>query len=747
MNKLSLNEGWEFLKLPDGDISNPNTPETLSGKGSLKVTLPHTWYTDEDQYQGLAVYRKLLTVSKEWQKVFLEFEGADQHCKVFVNEILIGEHRGAYSCFRVELPDSVLAEKELCLEVYVSNAQNQTISPIFGDFTIFGGLYRNVNLLITEKEHFDYLYYGTNGIIASTSLEGGNGLLEIDSHAIAPEGAIIRYDVLEEDGTVAAQASGPANETVRFQIPHPYLWNGKGEGRLYLLRAALCVNGNVVDEVCESIGFRSIKMNAQTGFYLNGRKEKIRGVSMHQDFAESFSAVTKEQQDISFQLIKEIGANAIRLSHYQHPQYHYDRCDQEGYIVWAEIPMLKMTEDKELFENAKYQLTELILQNIHHPSICFWGIQNEIAMFKDAPYMHEMCRELYSYARELDDTRLVTGANLYTVKFESELNKITDMIGYNIYFGWYYGEMNDYDGFLDQFHAACPEMPIGVSEYGVDTNTALHSEQPKVRDYSEEYQALYSETVYQIFDSKDYLWGSFVWNMFDFSSFRRNEGGKKYINQKGLVTYDRKIRKDAFYYYKAMWSEEPFIHICSKRFVKRAEDRIDIKVYTNQEEVALFGNQGNEFICSAYNNGNGTVIFKEIGLQQGNNSFVVRSVVTDAACAEDQVVFEKVAEKETSYQLPDSGEGKAVRNWFLKEDDLIREGYFSLKDSAYDITQNQEAMKVFYKFAPATAETVEKDEGIPLGLSLLSILGRDKDRNPDFKMEDLNHALNQIKKY
>ncbi len=738
MNKLSLNEGWEFTKLPDGDILNPDF---------CKVTLPHTWYTDEDQYRGLAVYRKLITVSEEWQKVFLEFEGADQHCKVFVNEMQIGEHRGAYSRFHVEIPDSVLAQKELSLEVYVSNAENQTISPIFGDFTIFGGLYRNVNLLITEKAHFDYLYYGTNGIIASSSLEGENGLLEIDSHAIAPDGALIRYDVLDKDGNAASQVSALANETVSIQIPHPYLWNGKGEGRLYSLRATLCVNGKDVDEVWEKIGFRSIKMDAQTGFYLNGHKEKIRGVSMHQDFAGVFSAVTKEHQDISFDLIQEIGANAIRLSHYQHPQYHYDRCDQEGYIVWAEIPMLKMTEDKELFENAKYQLTELILQNIHHPSICFWGIQNEIGMFKDAPYMHKMCRELYEVAHELDNTRLVTGANLYTVKFESELNKITDMIGYNIYFGWYYGEMNDYDHFLDQFHAASPEIPIGVSEYGVDTNISLHSEQPTVRDYSEEYQALYSETVYRIFDSKEYLWGSFVWNMFDFSSFRRNEGGMKYINQKGLVTYDRKIRKDAFYYYKAMWSEEPFIHICSKRFIKRAEDHIDIKVYTNQSKVALFGNQGSELISTAYNNGNGTVIFKDIALSSGENFFVVQSVEAGVDCPEDQVTFEKAAEKEASYQLPDSGAGKAVRNWFLKEDDLIREGYFSLKDSAYDITQNQDAMKVFFKFAPETAKTVEKDDGIPLGLSLLSILERDKDRNPDFKMEDLNHALNQIKKY
>ncbi|MBE5991629.1 MAG: hypothetical protein E7247_04450 [Paenibacillaceae bacterium] len=745
MNKLSFNERWEFLKLPAGDILNPIIPETLSENDYCKVTLPHTWYTDEDQYRGLAVYRKMLLVSEEWKNVFFEFEGADQHCKVFVNGTQIGEHRGAYSCFRVELPVTFLTEKELCLEVYVSNAENKTISPIFGDFTIFGGLYRNVNLLITEKEHFDYLYYGTNGIIASSSLDGETGLLEIESHVIAPDGAMIHYQVIKDDGNVATQVTELANETVRFQIPHPYLWNGKGEGRLYVLRATLLVNGKEVDEVCEKIGFRSIKMDAETGFYLNGQKEKIRGVSMHQDFAGVFSAVKKEHQDINFKLIQEIGANALRLSHYQHPQYHYDRCDEEGYIVWAEIPMLKMTEDRELFENAKYQLTELILQNIHHPSICFWGIQNEIAMFKDAPYMHEMCRELYSYARELDDTRLITGANLYTVKFESELNKITDMVGYNIYFGWYYGQMNDYDHFLDQFHAACPDIPVGVSEYGVDTNIALHSGQPAVRDYSEEYQALYSETVYRIFDSKEYLWGSFVWNMFDFSSSRRNEGGKKYINQKGLVTYDRKVRKDAFYYYKAMWSKEPFIHICSKRFVKRTENAVDIKVYTNQKEATLYGNQGNELICSAHNNGNGTVIFKYIQLLPGENSFVVRSLGDD--CTADEVTFVKVDEKESSYQLPDSGAGKAVRNWFLKEDDIIREGYFSLKDSAYDITQNQEAMKVFYKFAPVTAETVEKEEGIPLGLSLLSILGRDKDRNPDFKMEDLNDALNQIKKY
>ncbi len=273
-------------------------------------------------------------------------------------------------------------------------------------------------------------------------------------------------------------------------------------------------------------------------------------MAKHQDFAGVFCAVSEEHIRKDFALIDEIGATGVRLSHYQHPQAAYERCDELGLLAWAEVPMLKMTESAALMENTEQQLRELILQNIHHPAIFCWGIQNEIAMFKDAPYMHENCRKLHAIVKELDPDRVSTAANLYPLKASSRLNEITDMIGYNVYFGWYYGDMTDYGTYLDRMHAARPSLPFGVSEYGVDTNIRLHSSQPHVKDYTEEYQALWCETVYEQIESRPWLWGSFVWNMFDFHSARRNEGGQRFINAKGLVTNDRETRKDAFYYYK-----------------------------------------------------------------------------------------------------------------------------------------------------------------------------------------------------
>jgi len=511
------------------------------------------------------------------------------------------------------------------------------------------------------------------------------------------------------------------------------LWDGKKGVNFYFVEARLIVDGVECDRACVRIGFRKIEMFADKGLFLNGEHVKLHGVAKHQDHAGVFNAVREEDIDEDFRLIHEIGANAVRLSHYQHCQPAYDHCDEEGYLTWAEIPMLKMTDNQALFANAEGQLKELVLQNLHHPSIYCWGIQNEIAMFKDAPFMHEECRDLVSLAKELDPSRLTAGANLYSVKFTSELNKITDMIGYNIYFGWYYGEMKDYGSYLDKFHAARPDMPLGVSEYGVDANVALHSEEPKVKDYSEEYQALFHETVYPILASKDYLWGSYVWNMFDFSSDRRDEGGVKFINAKGLVTYDRMIRKDAFYYYKAVWSDDPFVHVCSRRFVKRCKETIDIKVYTNQEEATLSVN-GEVFETKASDNG--TIVFANVPLRMGENE--IKAAHGDL---EDMVVFERVDQAEESYRLPQESSGP-VRNWFLSDDDTVKEGYYSIMDTAQDLLAN--ARDVLLEHVPKLVELLDKDV-IPAGLSMKSILSRDLKDDPG-KILEINKALHGIKK-
>ena len=735
MNRISLCEGWLFRKLPDRSINQVDF-SSLPTDGFEAVTLPHTWYTDDDQYRGLAVYRRSLSWEPGWERVFLSFEGAEQRCRVYADGIFLTEHCGAYSRFRVPLtrPASGVTE----LTVLLDNRLDETISPHFGDFTIFGGLYRPVSLIIAKEICFDYTYYGTDGLLVRTFLdEEGNGHLRLEPHALGEENTKIRYTVFGPAGTVVVKAETSFADIAELTVKAPALWNGRKDVVLYTIQADLLYGGEFKDTVSVKTGFRCVSLSASEGLTLNGQKIKLHGVAKHQDIGTSWNAVTSAQINADFDLIDEIGANAVRLSHYQHAQTAYELCDERGLLAWAEIPMLKMTENQALFENTALQLRELILQNIHHPSIFCWGIQNEIAMFRDAPYMHEQCEKLCSIVRELDPVRFSACANLYPLKPSSKLNNITDLVGYNIYFGWYYGEMADYGTYLDRFHAAAPQVPLGISEYGVDANTALHAGNPQVKDYSEEYQALFHETVYPLLEARQWLWGSFIWNMFDFSSSRRNEGGIRFVNAKGLVTRDRKIKKDAFYYYKARWSDEPFVHLCGKRFEKRCCESTDVKVYTNQPEVSLAVN--GELFATTKNDGNGTVVFKGVPLKPGENRL-------DAFSGElkDTLVWQRVDTPEESYSLPDSGNGQAVKNWFLSNDDITRQGYFSINDTANDVLENQEACEVLKKYVPALAKALLTTDSIPLGLSMRSILSYGNPPVDPEIVKSINKELNQI---
>ena len=796
MHKININEGWQFKKIPDGNIrdlagltgpslkgadrdaasadsADMNDSEVSdSGKNAgigerenealsdinraesfVTVALPHTWYRDEDPYRGLVLYQKTIQINPDWKHVFVDIPGADQHAVVLADDRKIGEHRGAYGAFRCEIPEELLGHKEVKLRIFLTNVHDEGISPLTGDFTVFGGLYRGVNLLVTEHESFfDPTYYGTSGVILRTGIDGNTGILNAEIHARTDKEAEIVAEITDPFGTLLTDvrseevdsestnthASGSINcsMVLTFRIPDVILWNGKTAPNLYKVKMKFVRAGETLDEVELETGFRDITITADKGLFLNGEHIKINGVAKHQDFKGCFNAVSRENIDRDFELIDEIGANSVRLSHYQHPQYTYETADKKGYLVWAEIPMLKMTDSEELKADAEEQLRELILQNIHHPSIYCWGIQNEIGMFRDAEFMHEELKKMQQLSHELDPSRLVTAANLYTVKFKSKLNSVTDMIGYNIYFGWYYGEMEDYRDYLNRFHEERPEMPLGVSEYGVDANISLHAENPMVRDYSEEYQALYHETVYHIFESRDYLYGSYVWNMFDFHSGLRNEGGQKNINAKGLVTYDRNTRKDAFYYYKAKWSEEKFLHICSKRFVNRAKESIEIKVYTNLSDAVLYVDE-KEF-GSGTNDGNGRIVFSDVPLHEGENRIKVA-----AEGLTDECVFVRVDSEDENYRLPGNNAGQAVKNWFLSEDDVVREGYFSIKDTAKDILEDPDARAVLEKYLPELVKFMTEKDVIPLGLSMQSILNRNTPDGLDVK--ELNRELNQIK--
>ncbi len=733
MKKLSLNPTWKFRKLPGWTLDR--LPDALPEDGWEEVSLPHTWYSDDDPYQGLTVYEKTIVRDPNWKKAFLSFEAADQQASVFVNGCFAGSHRGGYSRFRLPVPVAVQNDSTWTVRVFAENSLNEEIAPSFGDFTVFGGLYRGADLLIKEENRFDCCYYGTDGLIVRTHLdEAGQGILEAEPHTVCEDqGCRIVYTLTDENGRTAATAEGGPDENVRLTVDTPKLWDGLRKAHLYTLDARLYAGQSVADQTSVRTGFRRVDISGE-GLTLNGRPYPLHGVARHQDRAGKFAAVSPEDIREDFSLIREIGANAVRLSHYQHPQAAYDCCDEMGLLCWAEIPMLKMTESPKLMENAAQQLTELILQNIHHPSVFCFGIQNEIAMFRDAPFMHENCRQLHALVKALDGTRFSAAANLYPLKASSRLNEITDLVGYNVYFGWYYGEMNDFGPYLDRFHLARPKLPLGISEYGVDANLALHAEEPKVKDYSEEYQALWHETVYPQIEARPWLWGSFVWNMFDFSSGRRNEGGQRFINAKGLVSHDRKTRKDAFYYYKARWSVEPFVHLCASRFQNRAQEKIQVKCYTNQPSVRL---RVNGKLSGEAQTKNGAVLFEDVPLAMGEN-FVeaVAGEYTDSAS------WRRVLSPDESYRLPDQEAGGPVRNWFLADDDMRKEGFFSIQNTAQELLDHPQTKAVLERYIPALVRFMTEKNVIPLGLALKSILSRDADEALDIKA--LNAELNQI---
>lgn len=359
---------------------------------------------------------------------------------------------------------------------------------------------------------------------------------------------------------------------------------------------------------------------------------------------------------------------------------------------------------------------------------------------------HKNVARLYDLAKKLDPGRIVTCANLYPMKAQSKLNQLTDMVGYNIYFGWYYGKMQDYGPYLDRLHDALPDVPLGISEYGVDADVRLHSETPLVKDYSEEFQALFHETVYPQIEARNYLWGSFVWNMFDFSSARRDEGGQKYINAKGLVTYDRKVKKDAFFYYKAKWSAQPFLHICEKRFEKRCCERLNIKVYTNLPEAVLTReSDGNAKAVTARNLGNGKIVFSDILLRDGRNTFKVSGRAKDGTHIEDVVTYERTKYPERSYQLPENEAGTTVQNWFLNEDGVNTEQYYSIKDRAEDLLENEACRRILSSYLPEVTALLEKGV-IPMGLALISILSRDKEIDKRIDVKAMNLELMKIVK-
>lgn len=578
--RILMNKDWSF---------------TLADKDTVKLDIPHTWNAldgqdgGNDYYRGKGVYEKTFDMpefDKEAEEVYLEFQGVNSSSEVYVNDEKVASHEGGYSTFRVNITEH-LQEKNT-LKVVADNSVNDRIYPQKADFTFYGGIYRDVNLMVVNKKHFELEYYGTPGIKVTPKPDGTKGIVEVAAYSKA-DGVKARFTVTDMEGREVVQAvSGDLKTTLTIENVH--LWHGVEDPYLYTMTAELLDGETVTDSISTRFGVRSFYVDPQKGFFLNGKPFPLHGVSRHQDFKAIGNAISKEHHDNDMQMIREMGCNTVRLAHYQHDQYFYDLCDEYGMVVWAEIPYISehMPNGR---ENTIEQMKELIIQNYNHPCIVTWGVSNEITIStKDTKDMLDNHHVLNDLCHKMDPTRVTTLACYAMCNPFSKVVHITDIVSYNLYLGWYVPGFFLNDVFLKLFHLRYPKRCIGYSEYGAEGMPNLHSEHPRRGDHTEEYQAVYHEYMLKCFERHPFMWATHVWNMFDFAADARDQGGEPGMNHKGLVTFDRKIKKDSFYLYQAYWTDKPMIHICSKRFEERGVEKTTIKVYSNQPEVTLYQN-------------------------------------------------------------------------------------------------------------------------------------------------------------
>ena len=661
---LNLNPGWLFAM--DSTVIPSEIPQDWQ-----QVNLPHSWNAVDgqdggaDYFRGTCVYTKQLEGElPQADRYYLEIRGANSSADVYLDGKHLAHHDGGYSTWRVDVtenPKGIIA-------IAVDNAPNDTVYPQVADFTFYGGLYRDVNLVCVSESHFALEYYGTPGIKVTPIMEGDDAKVMTEVFVEnGKEGQTFRYTLKNAEGKEIAVYEG-TEKKVPFRIKNAHHWHGRKDPYLYSIQAELLEDGTVLDTVSTRFGCRSFEIDPERGFILNGEEYPLRGVSRHQDRWGIGNALLPEHHIEDMDLICEVGATTIRLAHYQHDQFFYDLCDERGMVIWAEIPYISnhMPGGR---ENTISQMTELIVQNYNHPSIVVWGLSNEISMRGAGdPDLLENHHILNDMVHDMDKTRLTTMAVVSMCSMDEKYVHIPDTVSYNHYFGWYGGDTSMNGPWFDKFHEKYPTMPIGCSEYGCEALN-WHTSNPKQGDYTEEYQAFYHEELIRQLFSRKYLWATHVWNMFDFGADARAEGGENGQNHKGLITFDRSYKKDSFYAYKAWLNPEPMIHICGKRYIDRVEDVTKVTIYSNLPSVELFANG------------------ESMGVKEAEDHFFYFDVpnagetilVAKAGDLTDESVIRKVAEPNPDYILV---EKNAVLNWF---DITEKEGYFCLNDKMSDI--------------------------------------------------------------
>ena len=745
-NVVSFNENWLFYKGVADVAAERGEGEALS--------LPHSWNAVDgqdggnDYFRGSCLYVK--TVKKAelpaGEKYYLEICGANSSADVYVNGNKLAHHDGGYSTWRVNVTDVLQDENEIA--IVVDNAPNERVYPQTADFTFYGGLYRNVNLIAVPASHFDLDYYGGKGIAVTPVMEGKNANVTVETYVTdMQEGDELVYTFYDKDEKEIAQVK-TTEKKANFVLENAHLWNGRKDPYLYCCEVELVRGGEAIDAVCTRFGCRSFVIDPERGFILNGEEYPLRGVSRHQDRWGIGNALLPEHHKEDIELICEVGATTIRLAHYQHDQYFYDLCDEKGLVIWAEIPYISR-HMPEARANTVSQMKELIVQNYNHPSIVVWGLSNEITISGSSEDLLENHRILNDLVHEMDKTRLTTIACVSMCKPEEEYVHIPDVVSYNHYFGWYGGDTSMNGPWFDNFHAKYPNIPIGVSEYGCEALN-WHTSDPKQGDYTEEYQAYYHEELIKQLFTRKYIWATHVWNMFDFGADARAEGGENGQNHKGLITFDRKYKKDAFYAYKAWLSDDPFVHLCGKRYVDRVEDVTKVTVYSNLPEVELFVNG------------------KSVGKKTSAEHFFYFDVenvgeselVAVAGEYKDEGKIRKVDQMNEDYILKEKG---AVLNWF---DVDMPAGRFSLNDKLGDIMQSfrgklwfakiglkiKKALTGGKKGAKMEAMGFEINEGMMQmmgGFTVLRMTNLIGNMNIKFTKEELlkmNKQLNRIRK-
>ena len=592
--------------------------EVSTTAGKL-VQIPHTWNADDAltgskaYYRGQASYQKKVFFDKKWEgkRLFLKFDGVNTIANVFMNGKHLGEHRGGYSAFVFEITNRVTLGAENTIQVRVSNAIQLDVMPLVGDFVFYGGIYRDVNLIVTERSCISLQDYASSGVYleqkkVTKELAEVNAKVLVNNGNATSENYEVKVELLDGAKIRQTQLSSVAvspNRTATIALPisihKPHLWNGRKDPFMYKVVVTLLLNGNAIDKVEQALGLRFYNVDANKGFFLNGEQLQLRGVCRHQDRVEKGNALQPSDHEEDISIMKEMGANAIRLSHYPQAPYFYDLLDKNGFVTWSEIPFVGpggyrdqgYVNQQSFRENGKLQLIEMIRQNYNRPGICFWGLFNELKVDEENPF--DYIKELNILAKTEDSTRLTTAASCFD---DIDINQITDLMAWNKYFGWYGGEPKQLGLWADNTHAKLPNSKIAISEYGAGASIYHHQDErvptkPGSYWHPEAWQAIYHEQNWQAINARPYIWGSFIWNLFDFAAPHRTEGDRAGRNDKGLVTFDRVTKKDAWWFYKASWNkEEPVLYIANRRFVNRTNATTLVKVYSNLDKVELFVN-------------------------------------------------------------------------------------------------------------------------------------------------------------